>query len=502
MIAISSLWSAPTINPINQKARSIPVLNPVNKYGRVFFFSWFGFFIAFWSWYAFTPLLSLTIRANLNLTTEQIANTNIAALTGTLLVRFVAGPLCDRFGPRWTYIVILLAGSIPTAMAGLVNNWQGLLALRFFVGILGGTFVPCQVWSTGFFDKNVVGSSNALIGGWGNSGGGITYFLMPVIYDSLREDQGLSSNVAWRVAFIVPFILIVSTAAGMLFLCDDTPTGKWSERHAAAQQLQQGRIVDIPVTPSDQSTHSNDNQEKKGEKTTDLEQHSNTHDVQTGQTIEVAQGEVVVAPTLKNTLRILTSPQTLFHCATYACSFGGELAINSYLGAYYLKNFPTLGQTGAGRWAAMFGLLNVITRPLGGIIADILYKYTSSLWIKKAWIVFVGIVSGAFLIAIGLTDPRQESMMFGLIAGMAVFLEAGNGANFALVPHVHPQANGVLSGIVGAVGNLGGVIYAIVFRYHGTDYAESFWITGVMVIGLNLVLCWVRPVPKGQAGGR
>ncbi|KAF2208212.1 hypothetical protein CERZMDRAFT_49783 [Cercospora zeae-maydis SCOH1-5] len=500
MIAISTLWSAPTINPINHKARSIPVFNPINKYGRVFFFSWFGFFIAFWSWYAFTPLLSLTIRQNLDLTTEQIANTNVAALTGTLLVRFVAGPLCDKFGPRWTYIIILLAGSIPTAMAGLVNNWQGLLALRFFVGILGGTFVPCQVWSTGFFDKNVVGSANALIGGWGNAGGGITYFLMPVIYDSLREDQGLTSNVAWCVAFIVPFILIVATAAGMLFLCDDTPTGKWGERHAAARQLQQERLVDVPpVTPSDRSVHSN---EKKDEHDTDLEQHRNTPDIQTGQILDAAQHEIVVAPTFRTILHILTSPQTLFHSATYACSFGGELAINSYLGAYYLKNFPSLGQTGAGRWAAMFGLLNVITRPLGGIIADILYKYTSSLWIKKLWIVLVGIVSGGFLIAIGLTDPMDQGMMFGLIAGMAVFLEAGNGANFALVPHVHPQANGVLSGIVGAVGNLGGVIYAIVFRYHGTDYAESFWITGVMIIGLNLVLCWVRPVPKGQVGGR
>lgn len=94
-------------------------------------------------------------------------------------------------------------------------------------------------------------------------------------------------------------------------------------------------------------------------------------------------------------------------------------------------------------------------------------------------------------------------MMFGLIAGMAVFLEAGNGANFALVPHVHPHASGVLSGTIGAVGNLGGVVYAIVFRYHGTDYAESFWIIGIMVIGLNLILCWVHPVPRSQrAAGR
>lgn len=118
--------------------------------------------------------MSITIKRDLNLSTVDVANSNIAALTGTLIVRFIAGPLCDRFGPRWTYIAVLLAGAIPTAMAGLVKNVQGLIALRFFVGILGGTFVPCQVWSTGFFDKNVVGSANALIGGWGNAGGGIT----------------------------------------------------------------------------------------------------------------------------------------------------------------------------------------------------------------------------------------------------------------------------------------------------------------------------------------
>ena len=44
------LWKAPEINPVNHKARSIPGLNPINLYGRVFFFAWFGFFIAFWSW--------------------------------------------------------------------------------------------------------------------------------------------------------------------------------------------------------------------------------------------------------------------------------------------------------------------------------------------------------------------------------------------------------------------------------------------------------------------
>jgi NNP family nitrate/nitrite transporter-like MFS transporter len=52
MAGINLLWRVPQVNPVNQKAHSIPFLNPVtNVYGRVFFFSWFGFMIAFWSWY-------------------------------------------------------------------------------------------------------------------------------------------------------------------------------------------------------------------------------------------------------------------------------------------------------------------------------------------------------------------------------------------------------------------------------------------------------------------
>lgn len=123
----------------------------------------------------------------------EIANSNIVALLATygtafsparirrersdssrFLVRFIAGPLCDRFGPRLVFVGLLLAGSIPTALAGLVTNPNGLMALRFFVGILGGTFVPCQVWVTGFFDKKIVGTANSLAAGWGNAGGGIT----------------------------------------------------------------------------------------------------------------------------------------------------------------------------------------------------------------------------------------------------------------------------------------------------------------------------------------
>ncbi|EXJ64176.1 MFS transporter, NNP family, nitrate/nitrite transporter [Cladophialophora yegresii CBS 114405] len=510
-------FKAPEVNPITRKARAIPFLNPLNMYGRVFFFSWFGFFIAFWSWYAFPPLLHDTIQKDLNLTKIDVANSNIIALCATLLVRLIAGPCCDRFGPRWTFTGCLVIGAIPTFLAGTAYTKSQLFAVRFFVGILGGSFVPCQVWSTGFFDKNVVGTANAFTAGFGNAGGGVTYFLMPSIYDSLVSD-GLTPHVAWRVTFIVPGIIILSVAAGLLLLCQDTPVGKWSERHNAAQTNLaahgvQATVVDRPhvsIADKPASLSSGTGSPPAGEKM----QYDATgerkqsvfldHEAQLTeqQMLDTARGEIVVKPTLMQVFKVMFAPQTLVLAFCYFCSFGAELAINSILGTYYQKNFKHLGQTTSGQWAAMFGLLNVVTRPLGGIIADLLYRQFPNVWIKKIWIHALGVITGVFLIVIGVLDPHDTSTMFGLIAGMAVFLEAGNGANFALVPHVLPHANGVVSGMTGATGNFGGIIFAIIFRYMKTDYAKSFWITGVMTIGINLAVCWIPPVSKKQIGGR
>ena len=105
-LRFSYLYAAPDVNPVTRKARSIPALNPVNAYGRVFFFSWFSFMVAFWAWYTFPPLvrhvsnvftlrdastdkrrvfpqLTATIKDDLHLTPTQVANSNIVSLCVT-----------------------------------------------------------------------------------------------------------------------------------------------------------------------------------------------------------------------------------------------------------------------------------------------------------------------------------------------------------------------------------------------------------------------------------
>lgn len=417
------------------------------------------------------------------------------------MVRIVAGPSCDYFGPKITFAACLLLGAIPTALAGTVTSATGLIVLRFFIGILGGTFVPCQVWTTGFFDKNVVGTANALTAGWGNAGGGITYFVMPAIFDALVAHQHLTPHVAWRVAFIVPFILIVVIAIGMLTLCDDCPAGKWSERDNGVNHDLRA-TVGAPAYDTDKKLGNQTISDEDAYAQTRNESFRNDNEMGDQDDLDALKGEIVKEPTLQDAWGVFFSPQTIVLAACYMCSFGAELAINSILGAYYFKNFHELGQTGTGRWAAMFGLLNIVFRPLGGLISDLLYGMTGKVYTKKIWLHALGLITGVFQIAIGVVDPKSHSTMFGLVAGMGFFLEAGNGASFSLVPHVHPSANGIVSGVTGAAGNFGGIIFAIIFRYLGADFGTTFWAIGVVTIGINLGVSWIKTIPAGQAGGR
>lgn len=425
-------------------------------------------------------------------------------------------------------------GAIPLGLAPLVHNAPGLYASRFFIGILGGAFVPCQVWSTGFFDKNVVGTANALTGGFGTAGGGITYFIMPAVFDAFLA-SGHTIGESWRLTFIVPLAMVLATGAALLLLCPDTPTGKWNERHlhgnstvtaqaelpSNSSTTANSSIVDVPgritdkVPSPDLSSPTESKEKIPAAPVLDLEaQLPRTIDISIGNGISHGHGgrssssspsdEVVRKPTLSDAVRVAASPQAIFHLLTYMCSFGSELAINMVLASYYVRNFPSLGQTEAATFAALFGFQNFVTRPLGGAVSDLLYNYCGrSLWLKKLWIVGCGVAAGALLVAIGQRDPRDQAEMLGLVALAAVFLQAGNGANFSLVPHVHPSANGILSGLTGAGGNLGGVVFSVIFRSMdgGTNFAKGFWVIGLVNLAVCLGVSWIPPLPKGQASG-
>ena len=376
-------------------------------------------------------------------------------MLATLLVRLFAGPACDRFGPRWTFIVILLLGAVPTALAGTATTPGGLITVRFFVGILGGSFIPCQVYTTSFFDKNIVGTATSLTAGLGNAGGGVTFWVMPAILDSLVSRQGMTDRVAWRVAFVIPFILITFTALFMALTCPDCPTGSWSARSRELRLHHEMRDAFIPTLRNpksyDLTTILTGDSSHDAKKLGSSRNHNNcnhlhitVHDAPTQEDdiLAAASWELVEKPTYHRSVKAIASLPTIALVVAYFCSLGTELSVNSILGAYYFDKFPSLGQTGSGNWAAVFGVLNAIFRPAGGMFSDIIYSSTKSLWSKKVLVHVFGVTTGVFLLLIGFINPQSKAIMFGLITGLAFFVEAGNGGNFSLVPHVHPSSIG------------------------------------------------------------
>ncbi|KAI6148502.1 major facilitator superfamily domain-containing protein [Pisolithus tinctorius] len=477
------------VNPANLKCSSLPLFSLRNQYSVNFHLSWLGFFVAFLSWFAFAPLVPDVIKQDLQLTSAQVGNSNVVSLCATLLVRVIAGPLVDRFGPRKVMAGLLICGAIPSGLAGTAHTASGLYIVRFFIGILGGTFVACQAWTTAFFDKNVVGTANALAGGWGNAGGGFTFIVMIALYNSLISD-GLTPHVAWRAAFaIVPVPFLLTVAAATLVFGTDHPAGRWSDRHKAIAH----GIKDADALPA---SHEHKDYAIKKEGSSDIQV-----TVSAVQALESELDFAVNEPvTWALAVKVIARPLTWLPALAYLTTFGYELAIDANLAnvLFTLYKSPTFGQTKAGYIASIFGFLNVLTRPLGGYFGDLIYERFGVPG-KKYLLIILGVTQGLLSIGLGLyIDNNQHPSLTILIVFLilaAFVCEAANGVNFSLVPHCNPCSNGFMSGIVGGMGNFGGIVFAMIFRFQPAPLGKAFWISGIIAVVINLFITVIR-VPR------
>jgi NNP family nitrate/nitrite transporter-like MFS transporter len=86
-----------------------------------------------------------------------------------------------------------------------------------------------------------------------------------------------------------------------------------------------------------------------------------------------------------------------------------------------------------------FGLLNIFSRPLGGVIADILYRRFGQaegrgLVAKKYWMAALAVVGGVLGLLVGLISPNTPTGLVALVSIFAIFIEAGNGATCTYFP--------------------------------------------------------------------
>lgn len=500
---LESLVRQPNLNPENGKAYSIAIFNLKSVHTRCFHLSWLGFLVSFLSWFAFPPLLHGSITQDLQLSRADVANNNICGLCATLVARFALGPLCDRFGPRLVMAGILFVGAIPTALVPLVHDAGSLHVIRFFIGLLGGSFVPCQMWTTIFFEKSIVGRANALVGGWGNAGGGIAFFMMPALVADLQR-RGFSLDHSWKYSFLVgPLIILMVVCLMVLVFGQDCPQGKWAMRN----QGQSCPVItgsSVEFSQKDEKDPSKD-PSKAPSKTQNATSERRLEDEPDCDSSLQENGVITIeSPSFLDVVKITFHYRTMLTALAYVTTFGGELAIESVISALYQQHQPSFSQSLAGNWGSMLGLLNVVSRPLGGYISDVLYLRFQTTKAKKFWLLTCGFIEGVFLLWMGLVPDLSIAGLIVAVTVMAFFMEAGNGANFSLVPHINPTHTGIVSGSTGAFGNLGGVLFSLVFRFttSGTEtlYLKGFWIIGICCMGVNALLVFM-PVREDRPDG-
>src|SRR6188474_1026164 len=165
---------------MNQPLAKLNIFSGKGIQMRTFHITWLTFFFCFFGWFGIAPLMPL-VREQLHLTKEQVGNITIASVSATIIARLLIGRLCDTIGPRLSYTILLLVGAIPVLGIGFSSSYERFLLFRFFIGIIGASFVFTQFHTSVMFAPNVVGTANAVAGGWGNLGGGVTNLVMPLI---------------------------------------------------------------------------------------------------------------------------------------------------------------------------------------------------------------------------------------------------------------------------------------------------------------------------------
>ncbi|MER6343525.1 MFS transporter [Streptomyces sp. NPDC001595] len=157
--------------------------------------------------------------------------------------------------------------------------------------------------------------------------------------------------------------------------------------------------------------------------------------------------------------------------ALYAVGFGGIVAFGVYLPTY-LKTWYELDGTDAGTRAAGFALVTVVFRPIGGWLSDRVHPAVVTSWA-------LGLV--ALFAVVQSFDPELVPAGTVCLLAMAAGLGTASGSVFALVARVTPQAQvGSVTGIVGAMGGLGGFVPPLVM---GAVYsARGSYAIGFMLL--------------------
>jgi MFS transporter, NNP family, nitrate/nitrite transporter len=175
---------------------------------------------------------------------------------------------------------------------------------------------------------------------------------------------------------------------------------------------------------------------------------------------------------------VLRAADLWWYCLFYGVTFGGYVGLSGFLPLFLRDQYGTTAVT-AGSLTALAAVVGSGVRPVGGWLADRL---------GGARLLSVMLVGVALTYSVlGLLPPLGVAVPT-LMLGMAC-LGMGNGAVFQLVPQSFRERIGVATGIVGALGGVGG--FALPLLLGAMKQATGSFAFGFAALGVLAVVALV-----------
>jgi NNP family nitrate/nitrite transporter-like MFS transporter len=497
---------------------------------RVLHFTWIAFFMTFYVWFNLAPL-STTMRENSDwLTKEHVKVLLIANVALTIPARIVVGALIDKFGARVVFSWLMVTMSVPAIYFAFADSFNQMLISRLVLSCVGAGFVIGIKMVAQWFPPKYIGRTEGFYAGWGNFGSAWAAMTLPWIAITLFGDWLGMGGDSWRWAMALNGLVMGIYGVMYYFLVRDVPDGRELTKTKKAEPMLVSSYFDlaqylfwsIPLVGA------------LGVLAWRISNVDVDGDVVLTDTMLYAIYVVLTLVFIGHVVRTLqvnlpylragVPDDEKYHFgsvvalnSTYFANFGAELAVVSMLPEFYETVFeplvdgqgqPIVTATVAGFVAASFAFVNLVARPLGGYLSD---RLTSR---KLTMLGYVfGIVLGFVLMGFiakwtdgvdedGLRNlaPAFGGMTWLVIAVMitifaSIFVQGAEGATFAIIPMVNKRMTGQVAGMAGAYGNVGAVIYLVIFSL--VDARTFFFILAGGAAASFLLCALLLEEPEG-----
>jgi MFS transporter, NNP family, nitrate/nitrite transporter len=199
----------------------------------------------------------------------------------------------------------------------------------------------------------------------------------------------------------------------------------------------------------------------------------------------------VARPSAAAAARVFSASDAWYFCLFYAVTFGGYAGLSAFLPMLFRDQYGATPIV-AGQVTALAAVVGSLSRPFGGLLADRL---------GGVRVLAVTLAGVAFVYALAARLPPWNGMLLLMVLGMGC-LGIGNGAVFQLVPLRFGRDIGLATGLVGAVGGLGGFLLPTMLgaaRQTTGSFSAAFT---VMAVAAALVAALLQVLAVVQDGWR